>query len=161
MVACAMCCSATRNFFARDSSAMKSDGIDAMNQADLKTVKRLSRDPNLNIHETEGTLHFGYAMRCDVAPFDDINVRLALKYGVDRDEFLQKVLQGHGYVGNDHPIGKSQRFFNRDLPQRNFDADKAKFYLKKAGHGQIESGTQRCRCWFRGDRTAPKTIRQK
>ena len=120
------------------TSAIKSDGIDAMNQADLKTVKRLSRDPNLNIHETEGTLHFGYAMRCDVAPFDDINVRLALKYGVDRDEFLQKVLQGHGYVGNDHPIGKSQRFFNRDLPQRNFDADKAKFHLKKAGHDKLK-----------------------
>ncbi len=120
------------------TSAIKSGGVDAINQADLKTVKRLAQDSNLNIHETQGTLHFGYAMRCDVAPFNDVNVRLALKHAIDRDEFLQKVLQGHGYVGNDHPIGKSQPFFNRDLPQRTYDIDKAKFHLKKAGHDKLK-----------------------
>ena len=120
------------------SSAIKSDAIDAMNQVDGKIVNRLAKDPNLNIHETQGTLHFGYAMRCDVAPFDNVDVRLALKYAIDRDEFLQKVLQGHGYVGNDHPIGKSQKFFNQELPQRQYDPDKAKFHLKKAGYSKLE-----------------------
>ena len=95
------------------TSALKSDGIDAMNQVDGKTVSRLAQDDNIKIHETQGTLHFGYAMRCDVAPFDNVDVRLALKFAIDREEFLQKILQGHGYIGNDHPIGKSQGLFQR------------------------------------------------
>lgn len=33
----------------------------------------------------------------------------------------------------DHPISKKNRYFNSELPQRTYDPDKAKFYLKKAG----------------------------
>ena len=120
------------------TSALKSDGIDAMNQVDGKTVSRLAQDDNINIHETQGTLHFGYAMRCDVAPFDNVDVRLALKFAIDREEFLQKILQGHGYVGNDHPIGKSQVYFNDEMPQRAYDPEQAKFHLKKAGLSKLQ-----------------------
>ncbi len=67
------------------------------------------------------------------APFSDNNVRMALKYGIERQELLDKILSGYGALGNDHPISSSNRFFNTDLPQREYDADKAKYYLKQAG----------------------------
>jgi peptide/nickel transport system substrate-binding protein len=66
-------------------------------------------------------------------PFDDNNVRLALKYGINREEMVEKILFGYGEVGNDHPIGSGQRYYNKDLAQREYDPDKAKFHLKKAG----------------------------
>ncbi len=115
------------------TSALTSGSIEAMNNVDLKTVNRLARIPNINIHETSGNLHFGYAMRCDTPPFDNLDVRLALKYAIDREEFLQKILFGHGYLGNDHSIGKANQFFNSELPQRMYDPDRAKFHLKQAG----------------------------
>ncbi|UCC53631.1 MAG: hypothetical protein JSV68_06580 [Anaerolineaceae bacterium] len=36
-------------------------------------------------------------------------------------------------MGNDHPIGRNQRFFASELPQRKYDPDKARYHLKKAG----------------------------
>ena len=72
-------------------------------------------------------------MRTTRAPYDNNDVRLALKYAIDREAVLQTVLRGYGYVGNDHPIGRNQPYFGRDLEQRQYDPDKAKFHLKKAG----------------------------
>ena len=43
-------------------------------------------------------------MLCDMDPFTDRNVRLALKYGINRQELVDKILFGHGTVGNDQPI---------------------------------------------------------
>jgi peptide/nickel transport system substrate-binding protein len=71
-------------------------------------------------------------MRTDKPPFTDNNVRLALKYAIDREEIIKKILGGYGSVGNDHPISSSYKFFDPDLPIRQYDPDKAKFHLKQA-----------------------------
>ncbi len=71
-------------------------------------------------------------MFVDQAPFDSNDVRLALKYGIDRDQIMQKILRGHGTIGNDHPIGPTLPYW-ADLEQRQYDPDKAKHHLKKAG----------------------------
>ena len=52
---------------------------------------------------------------------------------MNRQEIVDKILFGYGEVGNDHPIGSGQRYFNKDLAQREYDPDKAKFHLKEAG----------------------------
>src|SRR5690554_7241297 len=58
---------------------------------------------------------------------------MALKYGIDREEMVEKILFGYGVVGNDMPIGKNDPFFNSELEQTTYDPDKAKHYLKQAG----------------------------
>jgi peptide/nickel transport system substrate-binding protein len=77
-------------------------------------------------------------MICTQDPFTDVNVRLALKHAIDRQEMVDKILLGYGVIGNDHPIGRGQRFFNKDLAQTPYDPDKAKFYLKKSGLGSLQ-----------------------
>jgi peptide/nickel transport system substrate-binding protein len=72
-------------------------------------------------------------MRTDTGPFDNLDVRLALKYAIDRQEILDKVLGGVGALGNDQPISSAYRYYNPDIPQRMYDPDKAKFHLKQAG----------------------------
>ena len=52
-----------------------------------------------------GNQHFAFPMLMDQAPFNDINVRKALKYSINRQEMVDQILQGHGRVGNDHPTG--------------------------------------------------------
>lgn len=77
-------------------------------------------------------------MRTDTDPFTDMHVRQAVKHAIPREEFLDKILNGYGYLGNDHPIGKGQVYFNKELPKRGFDADKAKWHLGKAGLSSLD-----------------------
>ena len=115
------------------TTALVAGEVDAIDRLDLKTVGLLKRRPAINIHSVAGNQHFTFAMSCNKAPFDDVNVRLALKHAVDREELVKKILFGYGVVGNDHPIGPGQRFHNGELAQTSYDPDKARHYLKKAG----------------------------
>lgn len=115
------------------TTALVSGQVDAIDRLDLKTVGLLGRAPTIHIHSVPGTQHYTFAMSCRTAPYDDANVRRALKYAIDRQELVDKILFGYGSVGNDHPIGRGQRYFNTELAQTTYDPDKAKFYLKQAG----------------------------
>ena len=115
------------------TNALKTGEIDTMDRCDLKTVHLLAKTPGIVVEETTGTGHYSIPMRTDTAPFDDNDVRLALKYALDREALLKTVLRGHGAVGNDHPISPANHFHASDLPQRTYDPDKAKFHLQKAG----------------------------
>ncbi|UXX81735.1 ABC transporter substrate-binding protein [Roseovarius pelagicus] len=115
------------------SNALLSGGVDFIAQADLKTLKRLSAAPGVVINEQPGTKHFMFQMITTQDPFTDNHVREALKYAVDRQSILDKVLVGHGQIGNDQPIGPANRYHDPNLAQRPYDPDKARFHLKKAG----------------------------
>ncbi|MGI9297416.1 MAG: ABC transporter substrate-binding protein [Gammaproteobacteria bacterium] len=115
------------------TNALTTGEIDAMNRCDRKTLHLLKRNPDLYITETTGTQHYTAPMITTNAPFDDNNVRLALKYAVDREELVQKVLRGHGLPGNDHPIAPANRYYAAELEQRKYDPDRAKYHLKQAG----------------------------
>lgn len=115
------------------TTALMSGDVHAIDKVDLKTVSLLKRNPALKIRSVAGNQHYTFAMSTNQAPFNDPNVRLALKYGVNRQELIDKILFGYGSLGNDHPIGPGQRFFNSELAQTEYDPDKAKFHLKEAG----------------------------
>ena len=115
------------------TSALTTGEIDVMDRVELKTAHLMARDKNLRIEETKGTLHYTFAMRTDQAPYDNNDVRLALKYGIDREALLRTIVRGRGVVGNDHPISEIDRYPASELPQRQYDPDKSKFHLKKAG----------------------------
>lgn len=117
------------------SQALQTDAIDVMNNVQTQTVHLLKRVPNLKVHATTGNKQITLPMRTDTAPFDDNNVRLAIKHIVNREEWLQKIIHGYGQLGNDNPIGPANiyRATEDELPQRQYDPEKARFYLKKAG----------------------------
>jgi len=115
------------------TAAIVSGDVDCIDRVDLKTAGLLARKPGVNVHTVFGTQHYTFPMRGDQAPWNDNNVRQALKYACDRQEMVDKILFGYGTVGNDHPIGSGQRFFNKELEQKTLDPDKAKYYLKQAG----------------------------
>ena len=103
------------------TNAIMTGAVDAIDRVDLKTVHLLKRRPGLTVHSIAGTQHYTFPMLTNVAPFDDSNVRMALKHAINRKEVVEKILQGFGVVGNDHPIGPGQRFFAKDLEQRTYD----------------------------------------
>jgi peptide/nickel transport system substrate-binding protein len=115
------------------TNALKTGQIDVMNRCELKTVHLLKRSKGIQVMEQNGYKHYTFAMRCDTPPYDNNDIRLALKYAVDREQMVKTILRGYGTVGNDHPISAANRYHASDLPQRKYDPDKARFHLKKAG----------------------------
>ena len=115
------------------NSALLSGEVDVINAPSRQTFAELTSTPGIQGIETQGFAHFTMPMRADTAPFDNNDVRLALKHALDREQLLRIVLSGHGTVGNDHPISPANRFFASELEQRVHDPDKAKFHVKQAG----------------------------
>lgn len=115
------------------TNALITGEVHAIDQVDLKTAERLKSVPDVHVEETTGPLHYEFTMQCDKPPFDDVNVRRALKSAIDRKEILSKILQGHGSLGNDHPIGPSYPYHAADLEQTAYDPEKAKWHLKQSG----------------------------
>jgi peptide/nickel transport system substrate-binding protein len=74
------------------------------------------------------------SMWTDTAPFNDVRVRQALKYVIDRQKMVQLVLGGHGQIGDDNPVAPWVQFGVSD-PARKPDIAKAKALLAEAGHG--------------------------
>ncbi len=115
------------------TAALVSGEVHSIDKLDLKTIGLLGRRPGIEINSVAGPQYYTFAAHTDSAPYDDLNVRMALKHAINREEMIEKILFGHGTIGNDHPIGPSYRYHNPDLPQTPYDPDKAKFHLKEAG----------------------------
>lgn len=94
--------------------------------------------------------HYPFGMMCDTAPFNNNDLRLALKYAINRQEILDKVLTGYGSVGNDFLINVAYPLFDASIRQREFDLDKAKFHYTKSGHdgSPIVLRGSDVACWF-------------
>lgn len=119
-------------------TAVMTGDVDVADKVDVKTAARLANAPGLTVHNIAGNQHYTFAMNTTLDPFGDNNIRQALKYGINREELVEKILFGYGAVGNDHPIGSGQRYFNTELEQKTFDPDKSRYYLKQAGLDSLD-----------------------
>jgi len=117
-------------------TALITNDVDAITDVDLKTVGLLARAPGIRINDVASGSHVTLPMHCDTAPFDNLDVRLALKHAINRQEIIEKILFGYGSIGNDHPIGETLPYY-AELEQRSYDPDKARFHAEKAGVGAI------------------------
>lgn len=115
-------------------AALRSGEAHMINRVDAKTVSLLKRDKNVQIFRSHAWAHYTLPMRCNAAPYDNPDLRMALKLAYDREQMLKQILRGYGSIGNDTPIAPTNPYFNAELPQRQYDPDKAKFHYKKSGH---------------------------
>jgi peptide/nickel transport system substrate-binding protein len=115
------------------TAALQSGRVHIINRVDPKVVDLIKRAPGVTIQTASGRGHYVFIAHCNTAPFNNLDLRLALKYAMDRKEMVEKILRGFGSVGNDFPINASYPLFT-ELPQRPFDTDKAAFHYKKSGH---------------------------
>jgi peptide/nickel transport system substrate-binding protein len=116
-------------------AALSTGAVDAINNVPAKTASRLKSMVNVKTLISTGNKQCTMPMLCDVAPFDDQNVRNAMKHIINRQELLDKIFFGYGQLGNDNPVGPANYFraSTDELPQREYDPEQAKYYLKQAG----------------------------
>jgi peptide/nickel transport system substrate-binding protein len=119
-------------------TALITDDVDAITSVDLKTMALMARNKNLVVENVASGSAITLPMFCDVDPYKDVNVRLALKYAINREELVEKIMFGTATVGNDYHVSSGMPYAPTDIPQRPYDPDKAKFHLKKAGMSSLD-----------------------
>jgi peptide/nickel transport system substrate-binding protein len=119
------------------TNALISGQVDAFNFVDPKTVGLLEKSNKVKVIRTPSKAHYVFPMLVDTDPFTDADVRNAMKYAVDREDMVKRILNGLGTVGNDQPIGPGYQFYDASIEQRVYDPDRAKSLLKKAGKSDL------------------------
>jgi len=100
-----------------------------------RSAGRVKSTQGFAVFETKSGNYNDLIMRQDADPSKNPDLVMALKYITNREQMRTTVFQGYAVVANDHPVDPSNRFFAKELPQRAYDPDKAKFHFKKSGLG--------------------------
>lgn len=131
---------------------LKTGGVDIINKiGDGKTI-----NAGMDLTEGEGFAYTDYpragygkiAFSCDVGPTQFVEVRQALAYLLDRNDFAKQFTGGYGSVVNG-PYGTAQWFYQeteKELDEKlnsyPYDPAKAVELLEKAGFTLNESGAE-------------------
>ena len=115
-------------------AALQSGQAQAVNRVEPKTANLLKQAGGIVVENVGGKGHYVFIMHCNTAPFDNNDLRMALKLAIDREALVTNILQGYGRVGNDFPINAAYDLFPETIEQRSYDPEKAAFFYKKSGH---------------------------
>ncbi|WP_166418293.1 ABC transporter substrate-binding protein [Cochlodiniinecator piscidefendens] len=114
-------------------NALIAGDINAMIQLDQKAYRLIENSGVTYPINAPSGAFINLAMMMDRAPTESNDVRLALKYAIDRQGVVDNVLKGLGSVGNDHPLSPIDPYYNADIPQREYDPERARFHIRQAG----------------------------
>ena len=118
-------------------TALVTGDVDAVTAIDLKTMALMQRNPNLAIENVPSGSAITMPMHTNTAPFDDVRVRQALKYAMNRDEIVEKIAFGAATVGNDFHHSPAQPYYPEGLEQISYDPDRARALLDEAGISEL------------------------
>ena len=119
-------------------NALISGDVHVIGNADPKAYKQIEGTDGVELYSVPSGAYMDIVCMRDRAPGDSNDFVLALKYLQRRKRIVRSILKGHGTVGNDHPISPAYAEHCKDLEQRPYDPDKAKFHLKKSGVTKTE-----------------------
>jgi len=121
------------------ANALIAGDIQLATQIDPKAIKLVEAADGVDVISIPAGLYMGICALKNASPGENDDFVKGLQYIQDRDRIVSKILKGHGTVGNDQPIMSAHGAdFCSELPQREYDPDKAKFHFKKAGISSAE-----------------------
>jgi peptide/nickel transport system substrate-binding protein len=123
-------------------NALKSGQVDLVPLLSPSNAALARRDSNLKIVVSEAGSWSPIVMDTSRAPFNNKDVRLAMRLIADRPAIRLAAQAGLGALGNDL-FGRLDPMYASDLPQRKQDLEQAKFLLKRAG-AQGQTFTLQC-----------------
>ncbi len=119
------------------ANALVAKQIDAAVDVSFSDWALFKSKKYIKTRETSSGGWLAMCMRVDKAPFDNVNVRQAMRLIVDRRQMVNRVLSGHGMQGNDL-FGYIGDYNVANLPQRKQDIPAALELLKKAGYSKAK-----------------------
>ncbi len=115
------------------TTALQTGEIDVMNSVDPTTANLMAVMPGIDLVQTQGKVHYAFSMLTTDPLFSDVRVRKAMKLAINRQDMVDKVLNGYGSIANDQPISEAYQYHNPDFEQHSYDPEQAKSLLKEAG----------------------------
>jgi peptide/nickel transport system substrate-binding protein len=112
--------------------------VEFIGDLDVNNIALIERNSDLAVGRIPSLRHFTFDMDTSTAPFDNPDVRMALKYALDRDDVIRKVFRGEAIKGNDTPVASEMPFYFDPQPRHDYDIDKAKAHLAKAGLSSLD-----------------------
>ncbi len=118
---------------AAETTNFLSGDIDVMLLVQQADYARISSTSGINALRVPSGRYVNVVMRFDQPPFDNLKVREALAYAIDRQLLVDLVLEGLGRPGHDNILSPEFKF-RIDTPKKNYDPAKAKALLAEAGY---------------------------
>ncbi len=110
---------------------LKAGELDAVIDIPFNQVAQLKADPNLQVGVAEVFRTEMVQLNTKKKPFDDVRVRRALNYAIDKDDLVKGVLRGNGKpAASSLPI---MAYHNDSIKPYPLNLEKAKALLAEAG----------------------------
>ena len=132
-------------------NALIAGDMDLINSVDSKGLRLIDQSDGVHVNSTPSGLYGGICCLKNTAPgfrkgngtgpflLESDDFVKGMQYIQERERIVRSILKGHGTVGNDHPISVAYGADHcSELPQREYDPDKAKFHLGKSGYTSAE-----------------------
>ncbi|WP_251551216.1 ABC transporter substrate-binding protein [Neobacillus muris] len=112
-------------------NALKSGQVDFVPGVAVQNAASLEKNADIVLNSENTLGHFMLYLKASVEPFDNKAVRLAVLYGIDREELIKAINFGQGEVA-DQPFPKGY-WAHDDSISLKYDPEKSKQLLKDAG----------------------------
>jgi peptide/nickel transport system substrate-binding protein len=113
-------------------SALASKQVDGLYGADIVQLEALQKIPHVQMYQVT-TAYTATARMQPVKPFDDKQVRQAMRYAIDANVILQVAHRGLGQPGEHHHVSPVHPEYAK-LPPLSRDVARAKRLLAEAGY---------------------------
>jgi peptide/nickel transport system substrate-binding protein len=114
-------------------AALLAGDVDIINDLPAHSMKQVEANPNTQVMKVNGTRTFFVALNNTKKPFDDVRVRRAANYALNKALIIDKILNGTATPLNG-VLSPDAFGFNPDLPAYDYDLAKAKKLLAEAGY---------------------------
>ncbi|MER7208880.1 ABC transporter substrate-binding protein [Streptosporangium sp. NPDC020072] len=118
-------------------AALQAGQISLANGIGADQVRLLQGDPRVRVVVSETSNWQSFDLNLSKEPFRDERVREAFRLLTDRQELVDRALSGHGRLANDL-YSPQDPTFDRSIPQRPHDVERARALLKEAGRENLQ-----------------------
>jgi peptide/nickel transport system substrate-binding protein len=111
----------------KSGEAQMADGIP------YTQIESLEGEPDLTVQKVEVPAWLGFSLNHKQPEFDDLNVRKAMQYAIDRELINEQILHGVGSIPNSiMPAGLKFNAPDTAVKPYEYDVEKAKEYMEKS-----------------------------
>lgn len=111
---------------------LQTDTIDVADTVDPVFVSQAKADPNLIYKQSSALSFAGIELNTTVAPLNNVHVRRAIAWGINRNEILNNVLKGVGVVAQG-PLAPGGWSYASSFSPFSYNVNQAKAELQQAG----------------------------
>ena len=114
---------------------MLAGNVDLMVEVPPDNVEMFDSDPAFRYQEQPGPHLWFLILNTREAPFDDVRMRRAVNYAIDKQAIVRDVLQGTATVATGPTPAAFGWAYNEELEPYPFDPDRARALIAEAGYG--------------------------